>query len=89
MDLAESAALGYGYKSKPTASGLGAHPHSSYFLSAWRDFITASLLGDRPRWQQSGDREIKDYKNTAKAGEEEPEGPKQGQLGGQEHGRWE
>lgn len=49
MDLAEGTALGDGYKTNPAALGLGAHPSSSYSLSAWRDFITPSLLGGRPR----------------------------------------
>lgn len=88
-DLAKSTALGYGYKSEPIASGLGAHSwaqgRSNYLLSAWRDFVTTSPLRGRPRWQQSGDLEIKDYKNIAKAGEES-ERPKHGQPWGRSTG---
>lgn len=49
MDLAESPALGDGYKYNPAALGLGADQSSSYSLSSWRDFNTPSLLGGSPR----------------------------------------
>lgn len=65
MDLAESRALGYGYKSNPAACGSGL-TSSSYFLSAGKDLISTSSLGSRCGW----DLEIKSYKTIANDGEE-------------------
>lgn len=68
-DLAESSALGYGYKSSPAACGLRAH--QLQLLPKRREGFDQHLpSGRQTRMAAVWDLEIKGYKNIAKDGEE-------------------
>lgn len=69
MDLAESRALGYGYKSNPAACGLRAH--QLQLLPRCREGFDQHLpTGRQTQMVAVWDLEIKGYKNIAKDGEE-------------------